>query len=154
MNDCAQLDKIFTLHHAVLEDRSVFTSTLGWSAEETKPDFIVEVPVESSMCPHMMTRTEDDHAWVMGDAREDWRFENNPLVKNTGGFSFFASSNIFLPTSFPGPLEGEVVTAPRPKKLPVGALCLADPIPRHDFSEEDEIFLNRLAGIISRESRS
>lgn len=75
----------------MLDDREIFTSTAGWSEEENGPDYNpLQIPLESAICPHMMTKTNENAknaCFVMDDAKEDWRFAKN--VGEPGNFARF-----------------------------------------------------------------
>jgi diguanylate cyclase (GGDEF)-like protein len=97
----------FTL---VDSDRQWFKSKVGMESEED--------PLETGFCPHAILAPE---TMVILDAREDERFQDNPLVEVDPGIRFYAGH----PVSGPG---GEVL----------GTLCLIDDKPRAagDFDAE------------------
>src|SRR5215475_887856 len=97
----------FTLVDA---DRQWFKSSVGMGSEED--------PLETGFCPHAILEPETT---VVGDAREDVRFHDNPLVTGDPNIRFYAGH----PVAGPG---GEVL----------GTLCVIDDQPRAaaDFDAE------------------
>jgi diguanylate cyclase (GGDEF)-like protein/PAS domain S-box-containing protein len=69
---------------------------------------------------------------VVPDATQDERFHDNPLVTGPAGLRFYA---------------GVPLTSPEGHAL--GALCVIDGRPRHDFSDEDRVRLRELAKMAS-----
>lgn len=62
----------------MLEDRDIFVSSIGWDEREKEDDFPrLEIPLETALCAHAMTKPEGSPCFLLEDAREDWRFANN-----------------------------------------------------------------------------
>lgn len=95
-----------------------------------------------SLCTHGITR-RDGEVWVLPNTNLDWRFKDNPYVKN--GLAFMASANINLPTS--------VTSCSIPSHLPVGSICIMDSIARTDsaFTAGEASVLKDLADLVARE---
>jgi diguanylate cyclase (GGDEF)-like protein len=104
------------------ENRQWFKSCDGLNASETSRDI--------SFCGHAIL---GDDVFVIPDAREDKRFENNPLVINAPNIRFYA---------------GCPLSAPNGHKL--GTLCLIDSKPRQ-FSVEDVQALEDLSAMVEQE---
>jgi diguanylate cyclase (GGDEF)-like protein len=106
-------------------DRVWFKSSQGFGG--------TEAPRELSFCTHAILLTE---ATVVGDARDDARFADNPHVLDDPNVRFYAGQ----PIAAPG---GE----------PVGTLCIFDDTPR-DPARFDEEALRELAGMAEAEIAS
>lgn len=104
------------------EDRQWFKSKAGLDVDET--------PRDMSFCGYTIL---DEEAFVIEDAKEDQRFNDNPLVAGPPHIRFYAGH----------PLK-------TPHGMKVGTLCLIDRAPR-TFSEEDIEALADLAAIVERE---
>lgn len=89
-----------------------------------------EVPRTSSFCAHTI---QQRGAMVVPDAREDARFDQNPLVLGEPRIRFYAGYPIESPS-------GE----------PIGALCIIDSQPR-PASHVDEALLRKIALLIQGE---
>lgn len=107
------------------EDRIWFKSSLGFGGSEADRDL--------SFCSHAILGSE---ATVVGDARNDPRFADNPYVLDDPNIRFYAGQ----PIAAPG---GE----------PVGTLCVFDDAPR-DPSDFDEAVLGDLAAMAEAEIAS
>ena len=83
----------------------------------------------SSFCAHAITQQD---VMVVPDATQDERFHDNPLVTGPANLRFYA---------------GVPLTSPEGHAL--GALCVIDGRPRHDFSDEDRVRLRELAKMAS-----
>jgi diguanylate cyclase (GGDEF)-like protein len=112
----------FTL---VDEDRQWFKSEVGMEAKED--------PREVSFCAHTVA---DNEPLVVGDAREDPRFADNPRVLENPHIRFYA---------------GQPVTAPGGEAI--GTLCVIDDKPR-DAADFDDEALGDLAGMVEAEIAS
>ncbi|WP_404302969.1 putative bifunctional diguanylate cyclase/phosphodiesterase [Alicycliphilus denitrificans] len=85
----------------------------------------VDMGRDASFCAHTIAQ---DGVMVVPDAAQDERFHDNPLVTGTSGLRFYAGVPLLSP-------EG----------LALGALCIIDSQPHHDFSHEDRTRLRELA---------
>jgi diguanylate cyclase (GGDEF)-like protein len=103
-------------------DRVWFKSSQGFGG--------TEAPRESSFCTHAILQSE---ATIVGDARDDPRFADNPHVLDDPNVRFYAGQ----PIGAPG---GE----------PVGTLCVFDDVPR-DAGEFDAEALRELAAMAEAE---
>lgn len=82
-----------------------------------------------SFCAHTITQ---DGVMVVPDATLDERFHDNPLVTGPTGLRFYAGIPLLSPQGYP-----------------LGALCVLDQRPHHDFSAADCQYLRELAKIAS-----
>lgn len=94
-------------------------------AASTGVDGDVDMRRDASFCAHAITQ---DEVMVVPDATEDVRFHDNPLVTGSIGLRFYAGAPLRSP-------DGHAL----------GALCIIDKRPRHDFSLEDQTRLRELA---------
>ncbi|OZI19769.1 diguanylate cyclase [Bordetella genomosp. 9] len=78
-----------------------------------------------SFCAHAINQ---DDVMVVADAALDDRFHDNPLVTGSAGVRFYAGVPLRSPSGHP-----------------LGALCIIDGKPHHDFSEDDRQRLRELA---------
>lgn len=85
----------------------------------------VDMSRDVSFCAHAITQ---DGVMVVPDATQDERFHDNPLVTGTANLRFYAGVPLLSP-------EGHAL----------GALCVIDGKPHHDFSPEDRARLRELA---------
>lgn len=85
----------------------------------------VDMRRDASFCAHAIA---DAGVMVVPDAALDERFHDNPLVTGELGLRFYAGVPLLSP-------QGQ----------PLGALCVLDQRPRHDFSAADRRFLRDLA---------
>ena len=106
-------------------DRVWFKSSQGFGG--------TEAPRDLSFCAHSILQSE---ATVVGDARDDPRFADNPHVLDHPNVRFYAGQPIVGP-------GGE----------PVGTLCVFDDAPR-DAAEFDEEALRELAAMAEAEIAS
>ncbi|ORY90859.1 hypothetical protein BCR35DRAFT_299466 [Leucosporidium creatinivorum] len=141
----------------VQEDQELFVSTLGWDKDERDEGFPrIAIPLDAALCPHRMVVLEDDttqsSCLILPNASKDWRFKHNPYVRDGGPITFFASTNIYLPT-VPGPGRGSANVPPLPSRLPVGSLCIVDRVERDNdsFGPEQQTVLKNMASMIGRE---
>ena len=103
-------------------DRQWFKSACGLAAKET--------PRNISFCGHAILQ---EKVMVVGDALEDERFRDNPLVIGPPHIRFYAGAPLKLS-------NGHLV----------GTLCLIDPKPHRPDPEEIK-HLSRLAHVVSME---
>ncbi|WP_449448386.1 putative bifunctional diguanylate cyclase/phosphodiesterase [Thermomonas brevis] len=89
----------------------------------------VDMRRDVSFCAHAIAQ---HGVMVVPDAALDERFHDNPLVAGPAGFRFYAGVPLLSP-------QGQ----------PLGALCVLDQRPRHDFSDADRQCLRELAKIAS-----
>ena len=104
------------------QNRQWFKSRQGLDATET--------PREISFCGHAILR---DEVLVVGDATQDERFHDNPLVTCAPSIRFYA---------------GYPIKAPDGHRI--GTLCVIDPAPR-EFSDEDVALLRELGEMVEEE---
>jgi len=104
--------------------RQWFMSKVGLDADET--------PRELAFCAHVVVNKYN--ILVVPDASKDFRFENNPLVKDEDGLKirFYA---------------GAALTSPEGYKL--GSLCVISPTARpQGLSEKEQRMLHEMAGMV------
>lgn len=89
----------------------------------------VDMGRDVSFCAHAITQ---DGVMVVPDTTLDERFHDNPLVTGPAGLRFYAGVPLLSP-----------------KGHPLGALCVLDQRPHHDFSAADRQYLRELAKIAS-----
>ncbi len=89
----------------------------------------VDMGRDVSFCAHAINQ---DDVMVVPDARTDDRFHDNPLVTGAANLRFYAGVPLHSP-------EG----------LALGALCIIDDKPHHDFSDEDRTRLKELSKMVS-----
>ena len=85
----------------------------------------VDMGRDVSFCAHTIAQ---DGVMVVSDALQDERFHDNHLVTGASALRFYAGVPLLSP-------EGH----------PLGALCVIDHRPHHDFSDEDRARLRELA---------
>lgn len=102
-------------------DRVFFAASLGTGEVDMRRDV--------SFCAHAINQ---QGVMVVPDAKLDIRFHDNPLVTGDAHIRFYAGAPLFSPDG-----------------LALGALCVLDDKPHHDFSEEDCQRLLELAKMTS-----
>ncbi len=107
------------------KDRQWFKSAQGLDATET--------PREISFCGHAINHEE---LFIIPNATEDERFQDNPLVISDPNIRFYAGY----------PLKVR-------QGVNIGTLCLIDPKPR-EMDEEDRQLLQDLGAMIEQEIKS
>ena len=103
------------------QDRQWFQSVCGLNTKETGRDV--------AFCGHAILQ---DEVFVIPDACQDWRFAKNPLVTGEPHIRFYAGAPLINP-------QGHAL----------GALCLVDREPHHDFSDDDRSALQDLAVMVA-----
>ena len=106
-------------------DHVFFAASSGIDADGEGVDLARDV----SFCAHALAQ---DDVMVVPDASADDRFHDNPLVTGPARLRFYAGVRLLSPQG-----------------LPLGALCVIDNRPRHDFLEEDRTRLRELARMAS-----
>ncbi|ARP94980.1 putative bifunctional diguanylate cyclase/phosphodiesterase [Bordetella genomosp. 13] len=98
-------------------DHVLFAASVGASLADPRRDL--------SFCAHAINQ---DAVMVVPDARQDERFHDNPMVTGSANVRFYAGAPLLSPSGHA-----------------LGALCVMDHRPHHDFSEEDQARLRELA---------
>lgn len=107
---------------------SIVGQDLQWLKSRTGLD-VESTPRDVAFCAHTIMTAD---LLVVPDATRDPRFRANPLVTGSPGIRFYAGAPL---------ITREGVT--------LGALCLIDTVPHHDFGARDRGLLQRLAAIVS-----
>ncbi|WP_448566432.1 GAF domain-containing protein [Thalassotalea ganghwensis] len=110
---------LFTL---IDTDRQWFKSQVGLAVKET--------PRDISFCGHAILQED---TFIVNNALEDERFDDNPLVTCAPNIRFYAAQSVKAP-------DGSVI----------GTLCLIDNKPR-SFSEKESLLLKQVATILELE---
>ncbi|MBY0438186.1 MAG: GAF domain-containing protein [Burkholderiales bacterium] len=118
----SEFDTPVALVSLIDERRQWFKARVGLDACETSRDI--------SFCGHAI---EGSNVLVIGDARDDPRFADNPLVTGDPFIRFYAGAPLILPGG-----------------LSVGTLCLIDTEPR-TFSRIDQSILCALRDVVVEE---
>lgn len=118
----SEFDTPIALVSLIDERRQWFKARVGLDACETSRDI--------SFCGHAI---EGSNVLVIGDARDDPRFADNPLVTGDPFIRFYAGAPLILPGG-----------------LSVGTLCLIDTEPR-TFSRIDQSILCALRDVVVEE---
>ncbi|KAG0655942.1 hypothetical protein C6P46_000524 [Rhodotorula mucilaginosa] len=137
--DVFEVDAVIV--NAVLEDRTFFVSSAGWTEDAHAQ---VEIPVDISFCPHAMGKSAEAGCLQVPNADTEWRFKRNPLVLAERPIKFFASANINLP-------KVEYAPVAKTERLPIGSLCLVHPSPREPLGDKEEKMLKRMASMVAKE---
>ena len=117
-----RFDTPIALMSLVDADRQWFKAKVGLDVDET--------PRSVAFCAYAI---QGEDVMVVEDARDDERFNSNPLVIDDPSIRFYA---------------GAPVTVADGAKL--GTICIIDRKPRHDFSEADREALTKLAAEVSQ----
>lgn len=104
------------------QHRQWFKSSVGVTCKET--------PREDSFCAHTILQRAP---LLVMDAREDRRFQDKSVVTMPGGVRFYLGV----------PIHAE-------DGMPIGALCVADTVPRSHVSPEAIALLQSLAGNVDK----
>ncbi len=104
-------------------DRQWFKSKQGLDISET--------PRDLAFCNHAIRQT---NVLIVGDANDDARFKNNPLVMGEPNISFYAGAPLITQSGHA-----------------LGTLCVIDSKPRRGFSDEDAQMLKDLAAAVMTE---
>lgn len=107
----------------VQSDRVYFKSRVGLD--------ICDAPREISLCSHAINEPE---IFIVPDASQDQRFEENPQVTKNNGVRFYAG--VPLRTA-----EGH----------PIGVFCIIDNKPRYDFSHSHQETLKAFANLVMQQ---
>ncbi len=100
-------------------DRQWFKSRVGLAACETSRD--------TAFCAHAIL---DDRPLVVLDAREDPRFQGNPLVTGAPHIRFYAGAPLVVASGHR-----------------LGTLCAISDVPRREFTPDEEAILRDLAAV-------
>lgn len=106
------------------QNRQWFKAVCGWDAHEGKRS--------ESFCAHAVAANKP---LVVPDTKQDPRFTDHPLVVQSPHIRFYAGA----------PVRG-------PSGMPLGTLCLIDPVP-HNFSSHELARLDRMAAMVEHEIR-
>ncbi|OCF44334.1 hypothetical protein I317_01779 [Kwoniella heveanensis CBS 569] len=135
------LDRFTRLAISVFKTRSAVISVIG----KDKQTYLSEIGLgkksgglDVSFCSHAVMSSETDHkCTVVNNAAEDWRFRNNPYVKQgTGPIQFYAGAPLRVGSGTKGTI--------------IGTLCITDDKPRQ-FSDDDQDLLADLADCVVSE---
>jgi diguanylate cyclase (GGDEF)-like protein len=113
------LNMPFAAVNMIGADHVFFAASTGFGAAD------LDMRRGVSFCGHAIAQ---DGVLIVPDAALDERFKENPLVTGPAGIRFYAGV----------PLRS-------PQGHAIGALCVIDQKPHHDFSHDDEIRLRELA---------
>jgi diguanylate cyclase (GGDEF)-like protein/PAS domain S-box-containing protein len=94
---------------------------------------ISDIPRSISVCTHTI---ETGQVLVIEDMLADPRFAGNPQVTGTPFLRFYAGAPLTTAEGFR-----------------VGALCIADTVPRHDFGEQQRTTLELLGALVMEQMR-
>ncbi len=94
---------------------------------------ISDIPRSISICTHTI---ESSQVLVIDDMLADPRFSGNPLVTDTPFLRFYAGAPLTTAEGFR-----------------IGALCIADTVPRHDFAEHQRKTLELLGALVMEQMR-
>ncbi|WVQ96575.1 hypothetical protein IAU59_003680 [Kwoniella sp. CBS 9459] len=135
------LDRFTRLAVSVFKTRSAVISVIG----KDKQTYLSEIGLgkkssglDVSFCSHAVMSPETEHkCMVVNNANEDWRFRNNPYVKQgTGPVQFYAGAPLRVGSGTKGTV--------------IGTLCITDDKPRR-FSDDDQALLADLADCVVSE---
>lgn len=130
----------------ILQDHSVLAAEV--TCEPPNDAAPREVGLNDSLCSHAVSKPAGSECFVVPNASADWRFANNPSVRENGPLQFYASANINLPVSTDSNRDKDT-----PELLPVGSICVIDSRARtsEQFGSESRAMLRDFADLLARE---
>lgn len=101
-----------------------------------------------TLCGHAILQ-RDDNPLVVLDTLQDWRFKNYPQCKN-GLVRFYVGVPLISRTNKLNEVENQEEDNDT-SNFAIGTLCIGDPQPRTEFSEEDSKNLRYCANLVMSE---
>ena len=126
-----ELDELTRLAAELFETPDAYVNLIGVERQVSVSAAgtpLPPMPRQDSFCAHTIAH---DGVLVVGDARDDPRFRDNPLVTASDGLRFYAGAPLV------SPLDGQ----------PLGALCVIDTKPRDGFNAAQMGLLTKLASL-------